>query len=171
MNTRKTKKVGAKNTGPHSVVAQARRVLYTKGIARVIDAMEHGYPLEAIALLESMIADRLEARRDCISAQETNKRVFDTAYETAEFLAGKKQPESDAAKEIYEAVKAWAPRRNELLHQMVKLAEDEAKAWDARLQEAQSTAKDGLELFRKLDALVKKLNKPKPDSASKKTKN
>ncbi len=166
MNNRKTKKVGAKNTGPQSVVAQARRVLYTKAISRVDAAIENGYPLEAIALLESMLADRLEARKDCITGQETNNREFDTAYKTAEFLAGENQRESDVAKGIYEAVKAWTPRRNELLHQMVKFADGDDKDWEMRLKDAQSAAADGLALFRKLDQLVRKLNKP-PKSATK----
>lgn len=165
-NTPKPKKVRALNTGPKSVPAQARRALYGNAITQVKNAIEHRYPLEAIALLESMIADRLEARLAWVFNQDPDKQKFSTLGKLTDELCGKKSTESDDAKAVYKDVQAWADRRNEALHQMVKLADDDAKDWNARNNEAQAAAKAGLTLFRKLDALVRKLNKP-PKSATK----
>ena len=149
---------GAKNMGHKSEVAEARQALYTCAISLVNNAIEHGYPLEAIALLESMIADRLEARLAKISSGFTYVRNFSTLGSLTRKLGGEKLKESDIAKLRYKAVKTWAERRNKALHQMVKLAEGDTKDWAARREEAQATAEAGLKLFRELDALVRRLN-------------
>jgi hypothetical protein len=154
------------NTGPKSVPAQARRELYGHAISRVNNAIENRYPLEAIALLESMIADRLEARLACLHQQSPEKRNLSTLGNLTQELSGKKLGESDEAKVIYQEVNDWADRRNEALHEMVKLAEGSEKDWEEKVGEAQATAEKGLTLFRKLDELVRELNKP-PKSATK----
>ncbi len=155
-----TKKKRAINTGSESIPAQARRELYGNAISHINIAIEHRFPLEAIALLESMMADRLEARLACLFKQDPEKRMFSTVGKLAQDLRNKKLAESDEAKAVYASVMAWANRRNEALHQMVKLAEGNEKDWAEKVREAQETAEAGLPLFRKLDALVKKLNKP-----------
>lgn len=158
-NTAKVKRVRAINDGPKSAPAQTRRKFYANAIDRIKTAIKEGYPLEAITLLESMMADRLEARLACISNQEAEKRKFSTLGRLSRELCGNASHESDDAKTVYEEVQEWASQRNESLHEMVKLAEGDAKDWKAKLKEAHSTAKDGLKLFRQLDVLVRKLNK------------
>jgi hypothetical protein len=168
----KLKKVRAVNAGPKSGPAQARRGLYGNAITRVNNAIEHRYPLESIALLESMIADRLEARLAWLHQQRIDKREFSTLGNLTQELCGARSNESDEAKSVYEGVKAWADRRNEALHQMVKLAEGDPKDWKARLKEAQATAEAGVPLFNRVTALVRKLNKPpKPVTAAMQTRN
>ncbi|MDD2919324.1 hypothetical protein [Rhodoferax sp.] len=156
----KLKKVRAVNAGPKSGPAQARRRLYGNAITRINNAIEHRYPLESIALLESMMADRLEARLAWLHQQGVNKREFSTLGKLTQELCSALSNESDEAKSVYEAIKAWANRRNEALHQMAKLVEDDPKDWKARLREAQATAEAGVPLFNKVTALVRKLNRP-----------
>ncbi len=43
-------------------VAEARHQLFKVGCARINDAIEHRYFLEAICLIESLLADRMESR-------------------------------------------------------------------------------------------------------------
>jgi hypothetical protein len=154
------KKKRAINTGSQSIPAQARRELYGNAITRITNAIEHRFPLEAIALLESMMADRLEARLACIHKQDPEKLNFSTLGKLTQDLSCTKSAESDEAKAVYTKVAAWAVRRNEALHQMVKLAEGKEAEWATKVREAQETAETGLLLFRELDTLVKKLNKP-----------
>jgi len=146
------------NTGPDSDVGQSRKSLYSKGIYRIKDAIEHRYPLEAIALIESMIADRLEARLAHICGQADERRSFSTLGKLTRELCKEAAYESDAAIIVYKAVSRWADRRNEALHQLVKLAEGDDKKWMTRIEESQETAEAGLVLFREVDALVRKLN-------------
>ena len=150
------------NSGPKSAPAQARKMLYQHAIPRVKDAIENRYPLEAIALLESMIADRLEARVAALPAKNGVRaaRTFSMLAKLATTLRSENSGESGDAKGIYQEVAEWARHRNKALHEMVKLAEGNTEEWGARMNEAQSAATKGLVLFRKVDALVKKLNKP-----------
>jgi hypothetical protein len=165
------KKKRAINAGPKSIPAQSRKSLYIKAISRINNAIEHRYPLEAIALIESMIADRLEARLACLFKQDPDKRKFSTLGKLTDELCGKKSKDSDEAKAVYENVAKWANRRNEALHQMVKLAEGDAKDWQMKIEEAQATAAAGLLLFRELDAVVRELNKPPlPDDSANQSK-
>jgi hypothetical protein len=45
-----------------AAVADARHQLFKVGFARINDAIEHRYFLEAICLIESLLADRMENR-------------------------------------------------------------------------------------------------------------
>jgi hypothetical protein len=164
-NAEKAEKFRVVNTGPKSIPAQRRRMLYSEAILRIEDAIRHRYPLEAIALIESLLSDRLEARLAWINGQHSDKRNFSTPGKLVYELCAQTTNESLDAKAIYKEVKAWADGRNESLHQMVKLAEGDENDWEARLKEAQATAEAGVPLFNKLDALVKKLNKPPKPTA------
>ena len=46
-----------------------------------------------------------------------------------------------------------------MIHEIVKLAENESPDWDNRYAQARQTAEKGMELFRKLDKVVSRLNK------------
>ena len=155
-----TDKNRAINTGPKSGMAQARKEFYGNAIPRIKRAIEHLFPLEAIALLESMMADRLESRLAYIFKQRADKRKFSTIGQLVEELCEKKSTESHEEKAVYGHVKTWGARRNEALHEMVKLAEGNEKDWGAKIQDAQEIAEAGLPLFGILDRQVKKLNKP-----------
>jgi|GEM_PF-1330983 len=162
------KKKRAINTGSQSIPAQARRELYGNAIARITNAIEHRFPLEAIALLESMMADRLEARLACIHKQDPEKLNFSTLGKLTQDLSSKALKESPEAIAIYKKANTWAHRRNAALHEMIKLAEGSEEVWATKVNEAQETAETGLPLFRELDALVKKLNKPPRRTLAKK---
>jgi len=164
-------KIRAVNSGPKSVIAQKRFQLYRAASTRIQQAIKSHYPLEAIALTESMIADRLEARLACIHGQTSEKRKFSTLGKLTDELCGKNSSESIESKNVFRAVKDWADLRNEAIHEMVKVAESDNKDWSKRMEEAEVVAEKGLELFKKLNALVSKLNKPgKPAATDSQTK-
>ena len=104
-----TDKNRAINTGPKSGMAQARKEFYGNAIPRIKRAIEHLFPLEAIALLESMMADRLESRLAYIFKQRADKRKFSTIGQLVEELCGKKSTESHEEKAVYGHVKTWGP--------------------------------------------------------------
>lgn len=156
----KPSKTRAVNDGPELEVAQQRYALYTKAIGKVQGAIEAGFFLEAITLTESLIADRLEARLAAIYDQEPSKREFGTLGYLYGQLNAKTVSETEACKSLYSEVDRWRVRRNEALHQLVKLAEEDDRDWDERYAEAEQTARDGLDLFRRLDRETAKHNRP-----------
>ena len=147
------------NQGPHSDVAQTRRSLYQNALGKVSAALNDGYAIEAVTLLESMIADRLEARRAKIHSQKLEKRKSPLLIPLIDELCGNNAGESDTAKELYEEVRTWTEARNTAIHQMVKLPENSVKRWDEKYAEARITAESGLDLFRRLDTKIKELNR------------
>ena len=146
--------------GPKSTVGQTRRELYARSLARVKEAMEAGYSIEAVALLEGMISDRLEARLAHKNSQAKDKRKLSTLVTLAEELRGKNSDDPDSAKEVYGRVIVWADDRNNAVHELVKLVENGSETWEMKYSEAKEAAKNGLSLFRDVSKTVASLNLP-----------
>ncbi len=147
------------NRGPQSDTAQNRRNLYQNALKKVAAALNDGYAVEAVTLVESMIADRLEARRANIHSQDRKKRMFSNLGPLVDELCGEKAGESDSSKKLYKEVANWADERNKAIHELVKLPENSEQKWDDKYAEAQTTAEKGLDLFRRLDSKIKALNR------------
>ena len=149
-----------KSSGPKSRTGQARRDLYAKSLERIAKAIEDGYALEAITLLESLIADRLESRLASIHDQKAEKRKFSTLGNLTQELKGKKAGEPKEAVKLFKRVDDWADLRNEAVHEIAKLREGSSKKWETKYKKAVKAAKEGIELFNDLSAEVQKLNRP-----------
>lgn len=149
---------------PGNDIGKQRQALLRDAYGRINEAIEAGFMLEAITLCESIIADRLEARRAWLHNQAENKRRFGMLAELVNDLQGKgKGSIADNAEEVapvYEEVLGWAARRNSSLHEMAKLAEGENVTWQTRYAALAKIANEGKKLSRKVGNLVKKLNKP-----------
>jgi hypothetical protein len=160
--TPEPKKKRVINTGAKSPVGQARSHLYRHTLARIKEATQAGFALEAITLLESVISDRIEARLEAAGLEcEGKKSKFRPLGKMIEALTGAKSPDDAADKEVYARVGNWAGRRNKALHAMAKFASAEDATWDEKYSTAKQAATDGLKLFRELDSIVKRLNRPR----------
>jgi hypothetical protein len=146
------------STGPKSDVGQMRKVLYAKTLKRVSEATDAGFVLEAIALLESVISDRLESRLEKLELDCTAPGKFWPLSTMAKTLA-EQSDDPENAKEVYRETPKWAKRRNMALHGLAKLAKAEDKNWDEKYTEARETMAQGIKLFRALDREVRKLNR------------
>lgn len=144
---------------PSSSTGQARRNLYSLCIKRINKALDDDYVLEAVTLIESLIADRLESRLAHLHKQDPKKRKFSTIGTLSQELMGKKLAEPEEAREIYESIGLWSKKRNAAIHEFAKLREGSSKKWETKYKEAKSAANNGLTLFRDLDKLVRKLNR------------
>ena len=136
-----------------------RKNLYRRCIAQYNEALGHEFYVEAVAIVESLISDRLESRLACKHNDSEAKRKFSTVGKLATELKGKKANEADEARELYSEIVLWSVNRNNVIHQLVKLADGEVPDWDARYREARKTAESGMTLFRRVDRLVSKLNR------------
>ena len=159
---KRKKPLRAINEGPKSETGRARQRLYRHHQGRIAEAIKAGFYLEAITLIESMVADRLEARLAHIHHQIPEKRKFSTLGNLLQELSGEKCNESEASQAIYTQVADWAGDRNRALHELVKLEEGSCQSWSEKYGFAKQTAEDGRALFRRLDALIKKLNNVRP---------
>ena len=130
----------AVNPRSRSTVAKHRKTLYGRCIAQYNEALGHEFYIEAVAIVESLIADRLESRLAWKHAQDISKRRFSTVGKLATELKGKRSDEPEEAKEVYSKIAHWAGSRNRAIHELVKLEECEMPDWDERYKQARVTA-------------------------------
>jgi hypothetical protein len=105
---------------PHDGVGMSRYQLYRKAWERIESATEAGYYLEAIALLESILTDRLESRASYLTRGNEGYRNL------GPLIRALRRHENVADfRPIIEQIDAWRERRNEALHEMVKFQSGE----------------------------------------------
>ena len=135
-----------------------RNKLYAAAVKKADGAIKAGFYIEAIALYESMLSDRLEAhiRRQNFKygGKGTLKTVGNAASAVKSNTSKKRQPE---LYHICEEIAEWAKGRNDAVHHVVKLTEANRQVlFEARYEEYRLAALKGKELFKKF----KKIERP-----------
>lgn len=110
-------------------------------------AMADGYFIEAVALLDSMISDRLEE----LLVMHKENVAMNSLGQLAQLS---RTMDPDAFSGLANSVLAWAEQRNVVVHQMVKVGPEYAESWSQRLAQARATAQSGLELLDAVDRSV-----------------
>jgi len=146
--------------GKRTDVARQRYQLYRLANERIKVAYEAGFYIECVAICESIIADRLEARLQFLTRNTTKLApVLSLGHILKEIKKSGLETDPDLLA-VYPAISAWAVRRNAVVHQFVKLTDaDEAASGDDRIEAGMKTAKVGMDLMRKISSLVRKHNK------------
>lgn len=134
-------------------VGKQRFELYKKAYDWINHSIKEGFYLESIALIESLIADRLESRLSFLS-----KKNF--AFKTLERIISKCndiETDPNLKSIVLNDLVRWKDNRNKALHEMVKIEKGTSIDWDTRRNLTRKSAKDGLKLLRIIDNSVKKL--------------
>lgn len=126
---------------------ELRRDLRAQAQQRMTAAMAAGYFIEAVALQDSMISDRLE---DLLGLHQEHVAM----NSTGQLAHLSRALDPDTFDELAERVRRWAEHRNVVVHQMVKVGPTHEDTWAERLQEAQRTAQAGLALLTEVDQAV-----------------
>lgn len=121
---------------------------------RVNRAIKAGFYVEAIALEESLICDRLEA----ILTRELNQPV---ELSTIGKLIKKLSPLEVVPVELLEELLTWQKLRSQAVHQFVKVLDENAISWRDRIAFSKMIAKEGLVLLKKLKQVEQSLKKRK----------
>ena len=153
-------RIRAKNL-PTNNVGAVRWELYKRAIERWHNAFEKGFYLECIVITDSMIADRLEARRSFLLGKDAdNVGTFQPIGNTLRRLAKEETSDDKKLIEAIEKVSAWVDLRNKAIPRLVKVNNfDLDKTFDDKIAEYRKTALEGFEAHKKLSAAVKRLNK------------
>jgi len=136
-------------------VGQERYLLYKQAYGRINQSIENGYHLEAIAIIESLVSDRLESRLTFIKGADFSFKNL------GPLINATRSDETDEELKslIVNDLNAWRERRNRSLHEIVKKADGDASTWKERAVEIEQVAKDGLNILRKIDNKYKKLKR------------
>ena len=137
-------------------VGQSRYETYKATIDRIDKAIDAGFYVEAIALCESIIADRLESLANQIS--QSSKYSYETMGKLTDYLSGVKQRTllTQEIVSVVNEIKDWTKKRNSAVHEMAKNIEGTFMEKYTNLKE---TAEEAIKLFRKLDNEIRKFRK------------
>ncbi len=126
-------------------------------MSRFNTAIEHSFFLEATALIESLICDRLESR----IGELTDKSVeFGTL---GDLLKKLNTIESDVELKyiMNNILYKWAGKRNIVVHQAAKIELGKKKDWNEYLRLAKLTAIEGRKAFDNYNKQLHKLRRKK----------
>ncbi len=130
-------------------VGIARYMLYKSAFERVAAAIERGYHLEAITLLESLLTDRMESRASYITKTNVGFRTLGQVIT----LLGKHEQVEAIKTFVKSDVDAWRVRRNSALHELVKMEPGDRRTWEERIASLAETAREGIRVLRHFDSL------------------
>ena len=135
--------------------------MYKYAWDRYNEAYKAKYYIECIALVESLIADRMESLANEISA--SSKYSYSTLEKLITYLCGKNQSQllNDEIVSVINKIKVWKNGRNKAIHEMAKLSEDLNETFEQKYGELSQIADKGRELFNELNNEIRKFRKNK----------
>jgi hypothetical protein len=146
INLSPTKKKTRAVNLPGSSVGKLRRNLYHQAFDHIANAMDNGFYLEAITLIESLISDRLESRLTQILGNDFSFRTLNDLIEQTR----KNEPDEMLKNLVTIDLNEWRKQRNSSLHEMVKVQAGDESTWECRVMKLPFIATNGLELLRKI---------------------
>lgn len=100
----------------------AKRDSYALAFDMIATAIQHNFPLQAIAVEESIISDRLWSALNVSKTTGGKKETLGKALDTWEKSVknGVSNPLGDEAESMREGLASWWDSRNKLIHGIVK---------------------------------------------------
>ena len=126
-------------------ISKKRQETYRTVISRYDEAIEAGFYLEAITLMESLISDRIESYFIWETAKQKKYSFKQLGWLISQLDANKdsRMPKSE--------LEQWWRLRNEALHELAKINENDDLDFNAKYAKAKLCAEKGKPLFRKVD--------------------
>lgn len=142
-------------------VGHARYELYRGANKQLKQAIEQGFWIEAIAICESLLSDRLESRLSHLGNHSEEARRQRTLGALVKIISNTDRKNgNEKLHEIYEEIRVWARKRNKAVHEAVKISDGQSfETWEARYRRLEEAAVAGIDLFNRLkgeDAKVRR---------------
>ena len=116
---------------------------------RVDRAIKSGFHIEATALLESLIADRLESSIENKTGEIQKVQNLGPLIKSA-------ISHSIISEDFAEDIRCWSNNRAKVVHEMVKVSNENSGNWRDRIAFARDLAIQGKEILRKLELISRK---------------
>ena len=110
--------------------------LYKRTYARIDRAISSGFHIEAVALLESIICDRLESLLSVLTKDSVNASTIGR-------LLDKLKKFNIISADLELELREWNKERGFVIHQFVKITSTTETSWNSRLRYARDTALNG----------------------------
>lgn len=140
-------------------VGSARHSIYKDAIDRYHMAMDSGFYIEAISLMESLISDRIESLLNaCAERKNTDdSKRTEYSYQPLGSLVASALKAEDIRNyqpmvEEVNKIKDWKTKRNGAIHEMAKLSDTKiGQPFSEKYANLKCVAEEGYRLFRELD--------------------
>lgn len=140
---------------PKNNVGQVRYELFSQVFSQIKAAREQGFYIEAIALVDSLVTDRLESRLSRLLGQDISFKTLGSVITKANMHEVDEQLKST----ISSRLDHWRKERNAALHEMAKLADGDYKTWSDRYKALCPVCEEGIQILRLIDNRCKKLGR------------
>lgn len=131
---------------------KAKEELFKKAFSRIEKSILRGFHLEAIAIIESLICDRLETSITSITRESTGVKNLGPLLKRLE-----EYPEFPRV--LVEEIDLWRSHRNLVMHRMVKITSEEVFDWQSRMKFARTTAIEGFRLVKSVHAATNRIKR------------
>ena len=139
---------------PKDEIGMNKFELISTAYNRVKNCKEEDYYLEAITILESLIGDRMEA---ILSDTEGEQIGFQTLERLIKIAKRSEVVEEEMKQMVINELTPWKDKRNQALHEMVKLQADDLHDWNSRYDSFKLAIDEGLEIFKQLNKYRKRI--------------
>jgi hypothetical protein len=120
-----------------ALARKAREDLYRHAYSRLDKAISRGFHIEAIAILESLMCDRLE---NLLQAIHPDSKV---ELGSLGKLYNSVNKEIAIPEPLLTDLKQWNKARSQVIHQLVKISDVDAVNWRQRMVFARKTSHEG----------------------------
>lgn len=134
-----------------------RYEIIKSAISRFNTAFEHSFFLEATALIESLICDRLESRIAELTQKSVEFRTLGDLLKELNMI----ETDVELKRIMNKALNQWAGKRNIVIHQAAKIELGKKKIWKDYLSLAELTSKEGKKAFDDYNKRLQKLRRQK----------
>jgi len=154
-----------RDVGGHGGLGDRRYQRFCDAFGRVTDCVKERYYLEAIAILDSLICDRLNSRlaylnesvewREAACGRLCWKLLDEDGTASKKKFAGKGHDKDEEFRKAIEDIQKWARKRNEALHHTATLFRDKDSQDDfaTLLESHKQVAIDGIKYLQAFDKL------------------
>ena len=142
-------------TADNPQIGMARYNMIKEAMEQYKRAMDAGFYIEAIALMESAICDRLESLANI--AFSPDDYSYSTIGQLVHLFRSKGKPITPELANVLDALSAWAKNRNNAIHEMVKLGPTNSNiGFVEKYKSLKQIAKQGKDLFNAVKKEYKK---------------
>ena len=131
---------------------KAKEELFKRAFSRIEKSISRGFHLEAIAIIESLICDRLETSITVITGESTGAKNLGPLLKRLEQLP-------EFPEELVAEIDLWRSDRNLVMHRMVKITSEEIFGWHSRMKFARATAIEGFRLVKQVHTATSRIKR------------
>lgn len=133
-------------------IAKAKAILFREAYRRIDRAIAKGFHLEAIAIVESLICDRIESTISLVTTKESYPDTLGPLLSQIRKL-------SVFPDELIRELDSWRRDRNLVMHQMVKITNSDTTDWRSRMKFARLTALTGKSLLQNVNSNTNRIKR------------